>query len=206
MKKFVWLVVCLVAISADASAAPVPAINFTSFTTYSGDGPWTLGFQFSTNGAIDVSQLGAFDLNQDGFVVNHNVGLWDASGNLLASTTVTSTDPLNGLFRYANISPVLLNAGQNYYVGADGYGGSFDTYALTASDLTTASEINYIHSAFNQGVSLAFPSSSDVNNASGYYGANFTFGSAAVPEPPSLALIGLGLAGIGFLRKKKKTS
>lgn len=201
MKRIISLLACLPFLTGYVNATPISAVDFTTFTTFSGDGPWTLGYKFSTNSDINVSSLGAFDLNADGFVVSHDVGLYDSVGTLLASTTVTSSDTLNGLFRYSDINSVLLTAGESYFIGANGYGGSMDTYALTASDLTTASEVNYLSSAFNAGSALQFPSS--LGNSSGYYGGNFLFDSVEVPEPLSIALMGLGFAGIAFSRRKK---
>ena len=201
MRKMIYLFTCLFAFCGNAVAAPISAVDFSSFTTNNGDGPWTLGFEFSTNTDVNLTHLGSFDFNQDGFVVSHDVGLWDAAGKLLVSTTVNSSDTLNGYFRYKTISSILLKAGESYFVGANGYGGSYDTYALTAPDLTTASAVNYITSAYNTGSSLELPS--DFGNDSGYYGANFMFEAVSVPEPISLALIALGLVGISFSQKRK---
>ena len=43
----------------------------------------------------------------------------------------------------------------------------------------------------------------DVSNTDYNYSGTMTITSASVPEPTTLALLGLGIAGIGFSRKRK---
>ncbi len=53
--------------------------------------------------------------------MNHDVGLYTATGTLVATTTVTPTDTLDGIFRYHSILPVNLAAGDYVLVGVAGY-------------------------------------------------------------------------------------
>jgi hypothetical protein len=60
-----------------------------------------------------------YDHNQNGLAANTPVGLWTASGVLLASTTVLRNDSLYRSCRYHELSaPVVLAANTRYYVGA----------------------------------------------------------------------------------------
>ena len=106
-------------------------------------GTWTLGYSFLVNSPITVTGLGVFDENSDGLNVSHDVGLWDASGNLLASTTVAAgtVDPLNGFYRMAAISGVSLTAGNVYYVGSVN-GIDNDGWLQDPSTLIAAPEID----------------------------------------------------------------
>ena len=67
----------------------------------------------------DVS-LGVYDHLGNGLIDRHEVGLWNAGGTLLASTTVKAgvASVLDGGFRYEDIAPVALASGQTYYVAA----------------------------------------------------------------------------------------
>jgi hypothetical protein len=62
--------------------------------------PITVGWRFLVNQNISVDGLGVFDYQNDGFVSGSlQVGLWDDSGQLLASTSVSSSDSLISGFR-----------------------------------------------------------------------------------------------------------
>lgn len=103
-------------------AHPAKAAN----ALYSGTGfhetsySMTVGMELTPTADISVTSLGVFDGGVDGagLQTDHDVGLWDDSGTLLASVTVTNSDTLTNDFRYAAISPVILTAGQKYYLGA----------------------------------------------------------------------------------------
>src|ERR1035438_3450618 len=105
---------------------PVPAgaatlgVDFSSPGSQVGESLWSLGYQFIANNAVSVVALGTFDYLQDGLVGPQQVGLWDASHTLLASTFVDNSDPLQGFWRFNAIAPVTLVAGATYYVAAQG--------------------------------------------------------------------------------------
>lgn len=186
-----------------AGATPTSGITVSGGNEGIFDGPWTLGYQFKATGAITVTALGAYDLGGDGFAVSHDVGLWDASGNLLASTTVSSSDALTDMFRYHSISGVDLTAGETYYVGADNYGYGGDPYLLDA-DITNSAGATYLTGAYNASDTLAFPVFTF--DAHGYFGGNFQYGETSnVPEPASLGLIAAGMLGLTALRRKQSS-
>lgn len=67
---------------------------------------------------------------------------------------------------------------------------TFDPYTL-------AGFVGLSSVVFQEGVSAAF------RQAAGLSLDNLQFAAAAIPEPASLALLGIGLAGLGFSRRKR---
>ena len=192
-------------------AAPSAFADTIAATTNPGEvfvntGTWTLGWSFSVNSAISVTALGAYDANSDGLNVAHDVGIWDASGNLLASTTVPSGvgGTLDSGYRFNSISPLGLNAGSTYYVGAVYFSNDGDGWLQDPLTIVTAPQISYLSRQYEfSGGSLIFPDLAG-SGSTGYFGGNFEFGSRsdAVPEPATFMLLATGL-GIAFAARKR---
>ena len=209
-----------------ASAADAPAYSFTGAPT-SDDSQLSLGFAFTATAAATVTSLGYYDFGQDGFATDHNVGIFDSTGGLLASVVLSagSGDVLRGDFRYASITPLALAAGQTYVIAAT-TGGHADLWAYgnsyapnqTVSDFQATAPITIAPDA-----ALFHYQSDDVlrdpgehySNYTFYAGPNFTLSLGngqdhsllGVPEPASwtLMLSGFGLVG-GALRSRRSAA
>jgi hypothetical protein len=189
------------------SAATVQAEPLITVSNTTGQGlgnpPFTLGFDFTVHAPITVTELGIFDDSQNGLAESHAVGLWNSSGQLLASATVAAgtVDPLVNQFRYVPISPVDLQAGQDYFLGAL-FTSVTDALLFpgTPTGFAIAPEATFGESRFHNGGTLTFPTSS-VDGGPGYFGPNLIF---ATPEPSTLALLGLGIAGVAGWRRWRK--
>jgi hypothetical protein len=85
-----------------------------------GESNWNLGWSFTANSNVDVVGLGNWDGGD--FFEDQQIGLWNSTGNLLASDYVTGSETPVGNARWVfeSIAPVALIAGQTYVVGAQG--------------------------------------------------------------------------------------
>lgn len=189
----------LVAAPSANAAEILPAYTYTSGGTLSDSRPFTLGFTFSLSEAKTVNALGYNALNING---PQDVGLWNISGILLASASVTPGSQLVSNFRWTEISPLALGVG-TYVLGGTFTGGLFPS---NLQGVSTASGYTYLSDRQGQGSGLLFPTT----DTGGGYGAqgiglvNVSFG--AVPEPATWAMFLLGFAAMGYsLRRRQKT-
>jgi len=199
-------VVLALLVLSSVSFAGTLGVDFTSWNSSNSQSVWSLGYQFVANTNATVTALGTFDYGQDGFAQPQQVGLWDASANLLASVYVTNADPLQGFWRFHSISGVTLIPGDTYYVASQGGEG----YVWLTNGFTVAPQITFVEDAWHYNGDtnnnpLAFPDTTDGFGAGvggGFFGGNIEFGTAT-PEPGTLMLLGSGVVGLaGIIRRK----
>src|SRR5262249_10208107 len=123
------------------------------------------GWEFTTNSAITVTQLGWYDDGFNGLATDHQVGIFDArTMQLLVSITIGPSNqgplegptvhqpfgfPDSGGFRYVSVTPTALAAGGDYVIaGTDPPGGQDTTAAYfpgsPINSLTTDPAINFV--------------------------------------------------------------
>jgi hypothetical protein len=160
MKRIQTIIVLTTLIAGTAGAAPVPAVEWTGPATNSGFAVCsTMGWKFRVSDDSDVwvSALGAYDPDQDGLSMSHDIAIWPAAGG---AAVVTATLPagtaadLQGHFRYVNIARIRLASGREYVIGDDGYNAGIGGDRLTAFEiptnvLTNAPGISFLAARFS---------------------------------------------------------
>lgn len=170
----------------------------------------TIGWTFRPEVDLQVTALGLFDLAHDGFDQAHPIGLWDANGALLTTTTLSAGAgaALLGDFRYNPISAITLAAGTTYTIGVLMTQPSSDLYYFAPSTVLADSRVGYIggvrtdEDASGAPGALTMPVS---NNNNGRFGPNFQFTAASVPEPGQWALLILGFGAVGAAARRRAT-
>jgi hypothetical protein len=100
----------------------------------------SIGFLFTPNTNVTVTELGYYDHNGDGLAIDHPVALFNAGGTRLVETTVRAgtVDTLRGKFRYRSITPTNLTAGTAYVLAGyhDSSSGDVFAYGNNGSTIT----------------------------------------------------------------------
>lgn len=170
----------------------LPAFGNIAFTPPGGlspgsGAPVNLGMVFTANSTVLVEALGLY--NMDG-VDDATLGIYDSSGDLLTSTTVTLSDPLVDGYFYKSISPITLIAGSQYTLTEFSANGIWSF----GDEPITIPEITYNYHDYLYASELALPTISADAAGSAYYGPNFrTVDAAETPEPGTVILLMPGL-------------
>jgi hypothetical protein len=160
------------------------------------------------NSPITINALGVQDKDGDGFIYSPiQVGLWSADGSaLLRSTTVASTDTLlAGNYRYASVASYTLQANTQYLIGAlvgkdyEAFGDSNTSPGIGAAVYTGTTGVTI--TSCNYGGWEVGTFTAPVNDGgppSGRWAP-----ANAIPEPATMALLGLGVLGV-LLRRRRR--
>ena len=141
----------------------------------------TLGWTFESTNAFAVTQLGCFTNVFADYpdATSVQVGLWNDSGLLLASNSITPSSSLVDQTRYESITPVALASGQVYHLGVSYPGGSLglDVAGATVGGSVTADPEIQVDAVALANGSFASPVALAGTSGSIVVGPNFRFQS-----------------------------
>lgn len=204
-------------LSTPAWAVDLIALDSTRGT---GNQGWAgvLGMDFDVGAAgITVTQLGAFDSDQNGFVGSIQVGIFDRVTSALVGTSVTLTgtlQTLTGQQRFFDVADFNLAAGQ-YSIVAVGFSaadpngntqpGGVGPIVGPTPTVYGGSLLTFVNSSrYDFSTSLVYPGIADAGPAGRYDAGTFQF-TSVVPEPSgyALAFAALGLmGGVGLFKRR----
>jgi hypothetical protein len=188
--------IALVTVGTTNSEASQVALDFSGGSSYfasqDSGSPYTIGWSFTTTQTFTLTGLGFWDEADHTLGFSHDVGLWDSSQNLLASTTITSASTAvasagPGQWLFNSTETVTLSAG-TYFIGATYLStDNVDAYRYYPASVATISGLTFDAARYVYGPGLNFPGNFQGGNA--YFGPNLELSS--VPEPSSLVLLSL---------------
>jgi len=218
--KFLAAFVAL-ALVASTARADFQAYNATTGTTGNQSFGGSVGLDTSVVSNTVINYLGVYDSGLDGLAAAHVVNLYlrtsQTTGTLVGTVTVASgvsAGLING-YRIAKLgAPLTLLAGNVYTVVVDNMTADLMYNTGTAGSppgpLNTnggtlafnATNANGLYGRYDFTSGAIFPTISDTLSFNFPYGAG-TFGFV-IPEPSSVALLGIGLSGMIALSHRKR--
>lgn len=193
---------------ATSSVAQTVAYEFPTVNGNQWNFGGSLGMDFNVNSPVTVTAIGVFDSGQNGLLNDLNVRMYNRDTEAVvtsASFSPSSSGYGLGASDFKNLAvAITLPAGFHGSIVAEGYGSlemngnsnSSSTYATALN--TGGGALSFVGSS-RYGAYGAFPTNPE--NSIDRYGAG-TFRFTAVPEPASMAALGLGMTAL--LRRSRR--
>lgn len=173
------------------AAAPMAAFTVSSPGGFYNDDDYSLGWKFTVgSNSIQVVKLGLFR-ELVGFGPK-DVGIYGMDGGLLGSASVSAADALDNFYRYVDIAPLILSANTSYVIAGQ-FTRNQGNYAYNPGGFTVSPDLSFDENRYVASTALAFPTLSD-QGVIGYFGPNFQYESAPVPEPGTYLLFAAGFS------------
>jgi hypothetical protein len=166
-----------------SDASPRPALTYPAqraTTEHFRDGAG--GWFFMPLVDIQVTALGCYDDGQDGLLHAHRSAIFDgATRQPVVEATVRPESPLEGLFRWESVGPVVLKAGHEYVI-VSSCEEPFDPQVLDPKDACLALDLRYLYyrETRERGPAWGYP---DRSADSVILAGNFKFLPVSVASP-----------------------
>jgi hypothetical protein len=202
MKSIIKTMLAASLLAAGSSQAQELIADWTQTGDLNNNNAWTLGFSFNVNTPITVTGLAYYNPSAAGDAV----GLWDANGNLLATTIVTSSDPFlgNGFLQYSSLFASVTLPDGTYTVGGENNG--TQVYSYLNGGFSTIPQVTFLQDEFTLGPVLTMPTSSSLGGANGWFGGDVVINGSIKTNVPdggsTMALLSSGLLALGAIRRK----
>ncbi|WP_191965300.1 PEP-CTERM sorting domain-containing protein [Marinobacter halotolerans] len=167
---------------------------------------YTLGWEFSLGEDVVLTALGLWDQGADGLNMPQTVSLWRVNGDLLASAQVydsaiaVASASEQGQWLFTDVTDIFLSAG-NYVIGADRLEDSLDAVQKGSTGISTDPRLAWIEARYAGLDKFGFPG--ETASGSQYFGPNLMLRSVSVPEPGTLGILGVSLAGLWMARRRE---
>jgi hypothetical protein len=193
------LVAGLFATTFGNAATPAVRLTVPDYSFGEGSVAGTVGFEFTVSSPEEVTALGVFTGDAYGLCCGPaQVGIWDtATAGLLVAANVPdlSAAMLDGLFAYIGITPLLLEPGTTYLIGASVPDENFTSIFIPSTGNSFAPGVMFIEGLYSGNEGLVLPSFVNEEGTASF-GPNFLF--TPVPEPSTWAMMALGFAALGL--------